>query len=63
MMHMIGGTYSASHVQRSHNWRKWGCGTEQIEWHFSMDLDNMPTADGDALKTGGLRALLNIHLN
>jgi hypothetical protein len=42
-----------------------GIGTEQIEWHFSMDLVscNMPTADEKTLKTGGLRALLNIHLN
>lgn len=39
MMHMIGDTYSASHVQRSAP-RGSGrnCGTEKIEWHFSMDL-------------------------
>lgn len=39
MLHMIGDTYSASHVQRSmprERGRK--CGTEKIEWHFSMDL-------------------------
>jgi hypothetical protein len=39
MMHMIGDTYSASHVQRSPPTGANGdCGTEQIEWHFSMDL-------------------------
>ena len=41
LLHMVGDTYSASHVQRSspegaadsdH------CGTEKIQWHFSMDL-------------------------
>lgn len=39
MMHMIADTYSASHVQRSAP-RGPGrtCGTEKIEWHFSMDL-------------------------
>lgn len=39
MLHMIGDTYSASHVQRSAP-RGAGtkCGTEKIEWHFSMDL-------------------------
>jgi hypothetical protein len=38
-MHMIGDTYSASHVQRSAptgSLKK--CGTEKIEWHYSMDL-------------------------
>ena len=39
MMHMIGDTYSASHVQRSAPKGNPGkCGTEKIEWHFSMDL-------------------------
>lgn len=39
MMHMIGDTYSASHVQRSApNGSPAKCGTEKIEWHFSMDL-------------------------
>ena len=39
MIHMIGDTYSASHVQRSApTGRSGDCGTEKIEWHFSMDL-------------------------
>ncbi len=39
MLHMIGDTYSASHVQRSAPKGTPGkCGTEKIEWHFSMDL-------------------------
>lgn len=39
MMHMIGDTYSASHVQRSApRGSLSNCGTEKIEWHFSMDL-------------------------
>jgi len=39
MLHMIGDTYSASHVQRSAPRGSPGkCGTEKIEWHFSMDL-------------------------
>jgi hypothetical protein len=39
MIHMIGDTYSASHVQRSQPTGSPGkCGTEKIEWHFSMDL-------------------------
>lgn len=39
LLHMVGDTYSASHVQRA---APIGsppeCGTEKIEWHFSMDL-------------------------
>ena len=39
LLHMVGDTYSASHVQRA---APVGsppkCGTEKIEWHFSMDL-------------------------
>jgi hypothetical protein len=39
MLHMIGDTYSASHVQRSEpEGSADNCGTEKIEWHFSMDL-------------------------
>ena len=39
MLHMIGDTYSASHVQRSAPvGSKDNCGTEKIEWHYSMDL-------------------------
>ncbi|MEP0943852.1 MAG: hypothetical protein ABJH63_04840 [Rhizobiaceae bacterium] len=39
MMHMIGDTYSASHVQRSEpKGSLTNCGTEKIEWQFSMDL-------------------------
>ena len=39
LIHMIGDTYSASHVQRSEPVGSAGkCGTEKIEWHFSMDL-------------------------
>lgn len=39
MLHMIGDTYSASHVQRSAPvGSPDNCGTEKIEWHFSMDL-------------------------
>lgn len=39
MLHMIGDTYSASHVQRSEpEHAADNCGTEKIEWHFSMDL-------------------------
>ena len=39
MMHMIGDTYSASHVQRSAPVGSPAkCGTEKIEWHYSMDL-------------------------
>jgi hypothetical protein len=39
MLHMIGDTYSASHVQRSApKGTPAKCGTEKIEWHFSMDL-------------------------
>ena len=39
MLHMIGDTYSASHVQRSAPKGSPGkCGTDKIEWHFSMDL-------------------------
>lgn len=39
MLHMIGDTYSASHVQRSEpTGSLQNCGTEKIEWHFSMDL-------------------------
>ncbi len=36
-MHMVGDTYSASHVQRSEPVGS-ECGTEKIEWHYSMDL-------------------------
>ena len=39
LLHMIGDTYSASHVQRSEPAESPDdCGTERIEWHFSMDL-------------------------
>ena len=39
MLHMLGDTYSASHVQRSApTGSSQNCGTEKIEWHFSMDL-------------------------
>lgn len=39
LLHMIGDTYSASHVQRSApEGSDDNCGTEKIEWHFSMDL-------------------------
>jgi hypothetical protein len=39
LIHMVGDTYSASHVQRSAPEGSPGsCGTEKIEWHFSMDL-------------------------
>lgn len=39
MLHMIGDTFSASHVQRSEpEGSPDNCGTEKIEWHFSMDL-------------------------
>jgi len=39
LLHMIGDTYSASHVQRSEpEGSADNCGTEKIEWHFSMDL-------------------------
>jgi hypothetical protein len=39
LLHMIGDTYSASHVQRSEPvGSEDNCGTEKIEWHFSMDL-------------------------
>ncbi|NNF80743.1 MAG: hypothetical protein HKN05_22185 [Rhizobiales bacterium] len=39
MMHMLGDTYSASHVQRSApKGSPAKCGTEKIEWHYSMDL-------------------------
>lgn len=39
LLHMVGDTYSASHVQRSEPvGSPDGCGTEKIEWHFSMDL-------------------------
>ncbi|MGB5475142.1 MAG: hypothetical protein WBQ78_16915 [Gammaproteobacteria bacterium] len=39
MLHMIGDTFSASHVQRSEpEDSPDNCGTEKIEWHFSMDL-------------------------
>lgn len=39
MLHMLGDTYSASHVQRSPPvGDPQNCGTEKIEWHFSMDL-------------------------
>jgi hypothetical protein len=39
MLHMIGDTYSASHVQRSAPQGSIdNCGTEKIEWHYSMDL-------------------------
>jgi hypothetical protein len=39
LLHMIGDTYSASHVQRSEPEETVdNCGTEKIEWHFSMDL-------------------------
>ncbi len=39
MLHMIGDTFSASHVQRSAPKGSPGkCGTDKIEWHFSMDL-------------------------
>jgi hypothetical protein len=39
MLHMVGDTYSASHVQRSEPVGSAdNCGTEKIEWHFSMDL-------------------------
>lgn len=38
-LHMIADTYSASHVQRSRPKSNLSnCGTEKIEWHFSMDL-------------------------
>lgn len=39
MMHMVGDTYSASHVQRSEpTGTPRNCGSEKIEWPFSMDL-------------------------
>jgi hypothetical protein len=39
LLHMIGDTYSASHVQRQPpEGSPPRCGTEKIEWHFSMDL-------------------------
>jgi hypothetical protein len=39
LLHMIGDTYSASHVQRSAPQGSIdNCGTEKIEWHYSMDL-------------------------
>lgn len=39
LLHMIGDTYSASHVQRSAPVGSLNnCGTEKITWHFSMDL-------------------------
>lgn len=39
LIHMIGDTYSASHVQRTPPEKpENNCGTEKIEWHFSMDL-------------------------
>jgi hypothetical protein len=39
LVHMVGDTYSASHVQRSEPEGSPGrCGTEKIEWIFSMDL-------------------------
>ena len=40
LLHMIGDTYSASHVQRTEpeGGPDGPCGTEQITWHFSMDL-------------------------
>jgi hypothetical protein len=39
MLHMLADTYSASHVQRSQpTGSLQNCGTETIEWHFSMDL-------------------------
>jgi hypothetical protein len=39
LLHMVGDTYSASHVQRSEpEGSPDACGTEKIEWHFSMDL-------------------------
>jgi hypothetical protein len=39
LLHMVGDTYSASHVQRSEpEGDPENCGTEKIEWHFSMDL-------------------------
>ncbi|MCP5083648.1 MAG: hypothetical protein GY948_18325 [Alphaproteobacteria bacterium] len=39
MMHMLGDTYSASHVQRSApKGPSAKCGTEKIKWHYSMDL-------------------------
>jgi hypothetical protein len=39
LLHMVGDTYSASHVQRSApEGSPAACGTEKIEWHFSMDL-------------------------
>lgn len=39
LLHMVGDTYSASHVQRSEpEGSPDNCGTEKIEWHFSMDL-------------------------
>jgi hypothetical protein len=39
LLHMVGDTYSASHVQRSAPvGGADACGTEKIEWHFSMDL-------------------------
>lgn len=38
-MHMVGDTYSASHVQRSPpQGTSSKCGTEKITWYFSMDL-------------------------
>lgn len=39
LLHMIGDTYTASHVQRSPpEGSDDNCGTEKIEWQFSMDL-------------------------
>ena len=39
LLHMVGDSYSASHVQRSApEGGEDTCGTEKIEWHFSMDL-------------------------
>ena len=39
LIHMVGDTYSASHVQRSEPEGSPGrCGTEKLEWFFSMDL-------------------------
>lgn len=39
LLHMVADTYSASHVQRSEpEGSPPACGTEKIEWYFSMDL-------------------------
>jgi len=56
MIHMIGDTYSASHVQRTPpTGRNGDCGTEKIEWHFSMDLVSWKQHTPADKETGGWR--------